>query len=350
MNMIRYKIGYNFDKGLIDFIAKMNDLSPYAKIESVYASAKNYDYLTARPRYRLPDVTDDELSEHIDLLHKIGVEFHYAINSSYIGNKHQVNENTNEIVSFLLKLQSIGVDGVIVTHPLIADFVYNNTNLPISISSIANIFSVNQMYLLNEKYGCDSFCLSPYHNRNIGTLKRMQSHCSLFKSNIELIVNEFCGLGSKSGAFSPCIYREACFDCHSENKTIAEESLLDGFPQSMCISNRTKQDSAFWAKTMVIRPEDIHKYHALGVNKFKITGRTANSTDLKRVVNAYMTFNFDGDLAQLWYMGVGEKTIENRRLQGFVDYWFEHPEVRCDENLCGVTCKHCYNFFMNEHD
>lgn len=343
--MIQYKVGYNFDLKMVGVIKKLNDCATEAQIDSAYASIALEDELTARPKYKLPDVTMTDLGMHISAMHKIGVSFYYPLNASYLGDKQHIEKKYSSIVSFVKNLENIGIDGVIVAHPLLAEIVHKNTKLPLSISSIANIFSANQMAILKNMYNCSLFCLSPYFNRKIQFLKSINKCCGIINSDIELIVNELCGLGYSDSSFSPCIYREACFDCHSQNRSEQDALLLNGFPQKLCIENRIKFGPSFWAKTMVIRPEDIKKYYEnVGIRRFKITGRTASTDALIKVLTAYMTFNYDGELAKLWYMGERITTVHNKTLDGFIDHWFNSPYADCDSELCGTTCNYCNRF------
>lgn len=347
--MIKYKVGYNFDSELVEIINELNNHTAEAQIDSVYASISIEDELTARPKYKLPEISLPDFSMHIAALHKIGVQFIYPLNASYIGNKRQIEMNYSRIVSFVKNLEDIGVDGIIVTHPLIAEIVYKNTNLSISMSSIANIFSMNQIGFLKDMYDCNSFCLSPYFNRKIQFLKSINQSCKSINCDIELIVNELCGLGYNDSSFSPCIYRESCFDCHSQNKLKQDALLLNGYPQTLCTKNRLRFGPEFWAKTMVIRPEDIKKYYErAGIQRFKITGRTASTGALSKVLTAYMTFDYSGDLSKLWYMGENKATINNKHLDGFIDHWFDNPYADCDCELCGITCKYCNSFFSSK--
>lgn len=346
--MIKYKVGYNFDLQLVDFIRKVNEVNENAQIDSVYSSIMWHDKLTARPKYKLANLSICELELHIKALHRIGVSFCYPLNASYIGSKNAISVEKLNIISFVKTLEEIGVDCIIVTHPLIAEIVHNNTSLATSISSIANIFSANQMAFIHENYNSDTFCLSPYFNKKIDTLDALQKCCGRINCNIELIVNELCGLGYNMDSFSPCIYRDTCFDCHSENETKKDVALLGGYPQTKCMANRAKCNSTFWAKTMVIRPEDIcHYYNALGISRFKITGRTATTDALCKVIDAYINFSYDGDVADLWYMGENFSTINNKKMEGLINRWFTDRTFSCDKELCGITCSYCDDYLNN---
>lgn len=89
--MIKYKVGYNFDLQLVDFIRKVNEVNENAQIDSVYSSIMWHDKLTARPKYKLANLSICELELHIKALHRIGVSFCYPLNASYIGSKNAIS-------------------------------------------------------------------------------------------------------------------------------------------------------------------------------------------------------------------------------------------------------------------
>lgn len=347
--MIKYKVGYNFDDSIVKHIESLNKASEKAKITSVYASAHSDAWLSARPAHRLPFVEYNELKYHINMLHSIGVEFHYTLNATYIGSKKDILSRLNDIICTIKRLEEANVDAFIISHPLIMDIVAQNSSIPITVSSAANIYSANQIGYLSEKFRCVSVCMAPNFNRDIAKLEKMQANIKPINCTLELIVNELCGLGFNSGLSStPCIYRESCFDFHSQNTTKQDELLLGKYPQGICISNRDLFDDTLWAKLRIIRPEDIMLYTSIGIENFKITGRTAKTDDLLRVISAYMKFDFDGDLSELWYMDGKHKTIKNKSLFGILDYWFDNRSHCCDQEMCGVSCNYC-NQFVKSH-
>lgn len=347
--MIKYKIGYNFDEKIIPWLERLNKENKNARIASVYASASSDAWLSARPAYRLPNIEYHQLKHHIDLLHNIGIEFHYTLNATYIGSKTDIESHLDDITCIVKTLEDLNVDSLIISHPLLMDIAHKNVSIPIAISSAANIYSANQIGYLAEKFSCTSICLAPNFNREITKLEKIQANIKQANCTLELIVNELCGLGYNSGISStPCIYRESCFDCHSQNVTQQDDLLLEGYPQRICIRNRDLFDDALWAKLRIIRPEDIALYAGIGINNFKITGRTAKSSDLIRVISAYMNFDFDGDLSELWYMDGKNKTINNKTLTGLLDFWFHNRQHHCDQEWCGVSCDYCNQFIKSK--
>lgn len=52
-----FKIGCNFSDDLLKIVVKLNQLYPNNRIEEFYGSRRSSSWLTARPGYRLPDVS-----------------------------------------------------------------------------------------------------------------------------------------------------------------------------------------------------------------------------------------------------------------------------------------------------
>ena len=115
-----------------------------------------------------------------------------------------------------------------------------------------------------------------------------------------------------------------------------------------------------WLRMRWIRPEDQKVYNEIGINYFKVSGRTGTTEYLKTVLEAYMSENFEGNLLTLWkplqtiFSKESELTyqhpeyIDNKKLDGFIDHWFKGDGFECENEMCGVTCKYCENFW-NSH-
>ena len=78
---INYKIGCNFDLDSIDAIRTLNQLSPKAKIKEFYGSIRDHSFLTARPAFRLPDISYNTLSAFISKCDQNNNIFNYTFNT-----------------------------------------------------------------------------------------------------------------------------------------------------------------------------------------------------------------------------------------------------------------------------
>lgn len=65
-----------------------------------------------------------------------------------------------------------------------------------------------------------------------------------------------------------------------------------------CIQSRAR--AADWLKMNFIRPEDLKLYNTIGINHFKITGRTGSTNYILKVAEAYADGYFNGNILELW--------------------------------------------------
>ena len=166
------------------------------------------------------------------------------------------------------------------------------------------------------------------------------------------MVNEFCGVGGKNYA-THCIYRDSCYVCHATNETYEDTLLFDNYPMNLCVNSRN-ENPVNWLKLKWIRPEDLKYYNDIGLEHFKITGRTGSTEYITKTVKAYFDCHFEGNLLELWKPlesikpGVKESevkliNIQNSELENFLKYWANGHN--CDYEVCGETCKYCNNFY-----
>ncbi len=90
-----------------------------------------------------------------------------------------------------------------------------------------------------------------------------------------------------------------------------------------------------WLRSRWIRPEDLHYYNDIGIDYFKLSGRTGTTSYLTSIMEDYMRGSHEGSLLTLWkpletiYNGKDESKqelqdfIDNKKLDGFLDHWFE---------------------------
>lgn len=349
------KIGCNFDESIPKLLNELNKDKNGIYIDEVYGSIKEHSWLTARPSFRLPDISENELREYIKRLKEIDIRFNYTLNTSTIGSKSEIYEKQDYITEQIKMLIDIGVDTFTVTLPYVAGMIRKiNNNVGICVSTIANLESITQINVWFERYGINKVCSNLSKNRDIRYLENAANFCNRNNIDLELMVNEFCGCGTANSGVAHCIYRNHCYYLHSTDYTIGDSKKLDDYPMSCCISSRDKGE--VWLKLNYIRPEDIKLYNDIGINHFKITGRTANYDYLKRVITAYKYKLYNGNLLDLWkhlqtITDVKEEEyksdiyIDNRKLDGFLDFWFKNKGHLCYREVCGESCSYCDNYY-----
>lgn len=356
--MINLSVGCNFDLELIDFVSQLNRNSPEVFISELYGSIREHQEFTARPSFRLPDISLKEFEKFIKKCDDEKLRFNYTLNTLYPGSKKNTVFN-NKLISLVKYLIDIGVNNITIANPIIAEILRNKgININLSISTIAHIDSVTQIKIWHQTYKIKKIYGNILKNRSIKFLINASKYCQKNSIELCLIANEFCGNGTISNdeAFSSthCIFRDSCFLIHAENQTLEDDELLNGYPMNHCINSRNNIET--WLKTMFIRPEDLRKYKGIGISSFKITGRTGSTEYLKKIIEAYAKEDWSGNLIALWKPLETIRTkeneltfkhplfIDNKKLDGFIDYWFNNIDHECSNEICGETCKYCNNY------
>lgn len=356
--MNEFKIGTNFDFDLLNKIIEINKKSEN-KITEIYGSDRLHADLAARPDFRLPDVNDEDFANYIQMAKDNGINFNYTMNSIMpYGSKNELAKNVNFLKRFISILELYGVYRITVANPAMLEIIrnYAKSDIEVEISTIMHIDTITQIKYLYENYGVKKICANLNKNRDFEWLENAANYCNKNDIILELMVNEFCGVGGGNYA-THCVYRDSCYICHATNKTYEDTLSLNNYPMNLCTNSRNK-DISNWLRLKWIRPEDLKYYNDIGINHFKITGRTGSSEYLQKVLNAYMAENFDGNLIELWKplesinpdikeAEVKNFYIDNKKLNGFIDIWAKGKR-NCDYQICGETCNYC-SWFYNRH-
>ncbi len=356
--MIFYKIGCNFDLRLIDSIYNLNSLNKHSKITEFYGSDRHHAFLTARPDFRLPYISNKRFLAYIKRCAEAGLSFNYTLNTPYPGTKRELVSKKRRILDHICFLEDAGVRSITVSNPLLAEFVREASHhIGLEVSTISHIDSITQIKLWCDVYGITSVCCNLLKNRSIEFLRRAARYCNQHRIALSLITNEFCilagGTGKKAYG-SPCIYRDSCYLCHAGNKSKEDDDIFDHYPMGRCIASRRNKSD--WLKAFFIRPEDIPRYQTIGISWFKITGRTGSTEYILKIAEAYLTNCWHGNLLALWkpletILSEEHETtfrhpiyIDNKHLNGFIDFWFNNPSHDCANEICGETCTYCNDF------
>lgn len=355
--MISYNVGCNFDDRLLEGVSSLNCERRDARITEFYGAIRDHAWLSARPAYRLPQITLQELGAFISRAREAGLGFNYSLNTIYPGTKRELAAKMGAARDVVKAVVDIGVSRITVATPLAAGIVRSvSSAVGLEVSTIAHIDTITQIKIWRDHYGITSVCGSLLKNRSIAFLERAAGYCLRNGIRYEVMANEFCGTGTMEdgSAATHCIYRDSCYLGHAANETLEDDLLLDRYPMERCM--RSRRTPAVWLKTHFIRPEDVIKYRAIGIDTFKLTGRTGSTQYLLMVAQAYMRQQWHGNLLGLWKsletIGSGDRQegfqpscyINNGDLDGFVDRWFDDPRHECANEVCGETCCYCDNF------
>ena len=352
----QFKVGCNFDPSVIDKAVELNEkYKGKAEIKEWFGSDLQNHMVTARPQWRLPNIQQKDFEKFIRDSRDHGIVFNYTMNSIQpYGSKVEMLKHKKEIQDFAKYLEDIGVYRITFANPMMGMFIREVSNIELEVSCIAHIDTVTQFKYYHEHLGVNKFCNSLLKNRDRDFLANAAKYCNENGIILELLANEFCGVAGK-GYATHCVYRDSCYLCHATNVTKEDSMSYDNYPMHFCMTARDDHSDESWLRMRWIRPEDLHYYNEIGINYFKISGRTASTDYLVRLMEAYMSQSFNGNILNLWkplqtiYSGKNEFdeelpiNIPNKALDGFLDHWFDQ-NFECANELCGTTCNYCERF------
>ena len=119
-----FKLGTNFDLKILEEIIKLNEefKDKNVKVTEMYGSDRKHSALAARPGFRLPDVSFNDIKVYVKKAKEAGINFNYTMNSIIpYGSKQELVKHAPEIINFALKLEEIGVARVTVANPMLLE-------------------------------------------------------------------------------------------------------------------------------------------------------------------------------------------------------------------------------------
>jgi len=289
-------------------------------------------------------MVENQVEEYIEQAHSAGLKFDYLLNAPSMSNM-EWDENTHqELLTHLNWISSIGADSVTVTIPYLVELIKRQfPQLKIRVSTIGHVNSVARAKLF-ESLGADSITLDINVNRDFTVLKAIKNAVSC---EVTVLMNNLClfqcpyeyyhhdGLGHASQSYNP----------------------LGGYYVDYCVLRCTLDrlcDISQVIKCRWARPEDIHAYEEIGIEAFKISGRSMPSERILRAATAYSSRHYQGNLYDIMNVitpklglvnsalpGVPNSVagslpkfyIDNQALEGFMDFFRKQN--------CLSGCSHC---------
>lgn len=330
--MKNYIVAADFKKETIDRYALLNYMYNNCKVSETYGQVTTENVISGgRDILELPSINLTELKKYITYSEKHDIAFNYTINGLCIGNKEFTKEGLKRIYGFLNKIFDVGVRKVTVALPSLIDIIANyHLHFEIKASVICNISTPNEAsdYM---SLGAERIVASEWLNRDIPKLKILSNY---MQGKMEIIVNSMC--------LKNCIYRTAHYNQTAHDSLNVQNENYRNYYKHKCLYKRFS-DVKNILNLCWIRPEDIGKYHAIGINNFKIQGRlNAQYGDPSRTVEAYFKEKYEGnliDLLELFYVPYSFKfDLSNNSLDGFIEPFFRESSF-CQNN-CNV-CNYC---------
>lgn len=313
---IRLCVGYS---GKIEDLEQIVNCS--SPVGSVYAGGLEGQFAGGRPLYM---TSLKALAKQVEFAHRHDVEYEVALNAPAVAPEFSDKQWWREMEAYLHELETLGVDRVIVSHPLIMDLVKARTGMQLVISTICEIMTARAA-LYYEKMGGDVIIPSMNANMNRDELLRMKH--ALKHAKLRIMVNERC-LGD-------CPWRKAHFDQVAQ-RTHNREYAYDRYFLN-CHRMFYKEPHLLLTNN-AIRPEDLGRYKEI-TEDFKIVGRQAPVSETLARIRAYGDEQFDGNYVSLIVARLAPHIrIPNKALDGLIEKKFNCSKI-CDD------CGHCRMLF-----
>ncbi|MEM2103781.1 MAG: U32 family peptidase [Candidatus Bathyarchaeia archaeon] len=343
-----------FEDSFLDNLRRLNRKyeDTDAQVYEVYGSFKVSTLGTGWPSTVLPDVDSGGLARHVEKAHSCGFNFAYTLNPVCMNLAEYTEEGRKALDGLLKELSSIKVDTLIIAIPYLIEYVAKNyPEFKINASSLCYMDSLNRA-LMFESLGASRLTLSEDINRCFNLLKLIRANV---KAELEVIANNGCLLKCPFRTYHNTITAHV-------SQSISEDPIgftYKPYPFMRCTLKRLS-DHAEILKAPWFRPEDVKYYSKLEINYIKIAGRGLSAEDLLKLVEAYLSGRYDGDIYALidnsymhfcWDMFDMEAellpplkiSINNRLLDGWYEYFAKNnpPCVTgCGNcNYCGEVAK-----------
>ena len=318
----------------IDAFQELNEKYEDSKVFETYGQmAPETIFGSCRVSRQLPEVGRDALEKYVAYCRNKGIEFNYVINATCMSNDDLTPEGYKKVKFFMKMLYEIGVTSVTVALPTLIEIArYAVPELKVKASTVCQINSPLKAAYYSE-LGVGRIVLDEDIYRRFDILRSIRK---VYNGDLEIIVNSFCSIDCPNKMFDYNMFSHA----HTDKKTYPYYS-------TRCRSRHTSAESML--KLNWIRPEDVHFYSDIGIEYFKIQGRTnVYSGDPVKAVSHYMDGNYDGDFVRLLELfsskrplAIAECSIDNKKLDGFWDKFVSHPES-CTK-VCG-DCGYCRQY------
>ena len=340
MSPIKLHVATNWDLNLIDELANY-------PVSNLYGVADHSIVGGGRPSFLLKKVSDNEIADYINRLHKKKMEFSYLLNAPCMNNMEYDSHYHNELINYIQWINDIGVDSVIVTIPFLIQLIKEQfPKLKVRVSTISHVNSVNRAKFY-EMLGADEITPDVMINRDFKTLSQIKK---AVKCKIVLLLTDGC--------LYQCPFRYYHYNILGHSSQTFQQfdrNYIDTCILNCSVIKFSKPEEVL--KCRWVRPEDLSHYEEIGITDFKIAGRRMTTDWIVRSVKAFSSRKYDGNLVDIIQgfsmshggleqkdpsVGISETLgkesksklyIDNTKLDGFIDFF--------KKQNCIAMCNDC---------
>jgi hypothetical protein len=268
---VAYSLGCNFDLGLIDGVARLNDsYGGQALIEEVFGAIRDAPVSSARPSARLPEISWNGLVEYVARLRRIGTAFNFLLNT-----RTQLSISVEKLVTaYIHRLWDNGVSRITVGTVALSELA--KTAVPEMHVTMSITFGARSLHDVETAAAArvNAIYLDGVRvNRDFDLLRSIVQY-----SPVE------CRLYANVSCISRCPVVNAHYRLFA-NQDATTAARNDGFFKGCTL---VKLNPVEWIQMPWIRPEDVMTYAREGITQFKLADRLSRTETLITIAESYL--------------------------------------------------------------
>lgn len=350
-----FSVAYNWDPALLEFAAEHGVGEIYCKFDRDVTGG-------ARPTFALQSAGWSDLESTVAEARRRDVAVNYVLNGVGNGAREFTPRFRRRYDRFVDRLADLGVGLLTISSPHLLEAARaRHPELQYVVSSLAHVDSLTEAVYWDD-IGADVVILEDVRDPTL--VRAIRKHTAL---EVELIANHLCW------PRCPLKYLHAEVSSNASAEGAVTGHYYPPYCDAVCQLLRVTDPSAF-IKAAWIRPQDLETCEGWGVTRVKICERIASTPDMCRIIEAYESRRYDGDLVDLFpkmlpapvksrlrmVRGTGIGRYQSLGIRDLVRRAYAKPGVRIDSTAldgflaffekndcrtldCG-TCGHCARF------
>ncbi len=289
--MAKFSIATNFDSDFLKEIGRLNKEYSPSKIIEVFGSLPVSLTGSGRHPSGLPNISAHDFADHIKQVHGLELEFNYLMNSPRPGNFYDI-EWRKRLDQFIDYLRKIGVDSITIADESLVRYVKKRfQDIPVHVSLITGIDTLKKAKRFSD-IGVRLISLNQHTiNRNMNRIKEI---VDAVNCQIRLYANISC--------LQDCPKRKKHYiwlGSQSKEGSINWDRQVDDF--LLWCEKEYMEKPVELLRSPFIRPEGLELYEEIGVDSFKLSDRREPTGALVKLLEAYMSGEYHGNLFSLLF-------------------------------------------------
>ena len=281
MTVMDYSVPTNWQPDLVPALAGLKVRELYGQLPRDFVGGGRAPYLIGR-------VTRRRLRRHVADAHRGGIRFNYTLNATSMGNREWSIGGQRQLARLVDFLADVEIDSITVAIPYVLEYVKRRVpSMEVTVSTQAIVASPDRARRW-EDLGADGITLSVLDvQRDFAILAAIREAVNI---PLQLIGNLTCIQGCPAGHY------------HANLNAHASQTGQSRFVIDYCTIECNRQRIAHpdeFVRSGWIRPEDVHHYEKVGVDRIKLVTRGMRTDALVPIVQAYGERRSPPDLMDL---------------------------------------------------